>query len=84
MKCEKKAIDDEKWNCAKDRHEIRTRRWKFGCAALSKGEDCPPKPHCRCKADVTEGMLSSFELSEGMSEWMDMELATNGSSSEGS
>lgn len=61
---EKKVIEDEKWDRAKDRHGVRLQRWKKMCATLGKGEARPPRPHRRRKAEVIEGELSSCESSE--------------------
>jgi hypothetical protein len=67
-KREKKVIEDEKWDRAKDRHEVRLRRWKKICDVLSKGEARPPKPRRRHKAEIVEGESSSCESSEDGSE----------------
>ena len=59
VKRQKKMIDEEKWDQAKGRHEVRMRRWRRVCNALDEGEALPPKPHRRLKAAVTLGARTS-------------------------
>ena len=72
-KREKKAIEDEKWDRAKGRYEVRLQKWKLECDTLRKGEARPPKPHRRRKAEVIEGESSSCDLSKDGSEDMGVE-----------
>jgi len=80
-KREKKVIEDEKWDRAKDRYEVRLRRWEKACDTLSKEEARPPRPCCRRKVEVIEGESSSCESSEDGSEG---DLTTETSLSENS
>lgn len=80
-KRKKKVIEDEKWDRAKDRYEVRLRKWEKTCDTLGKGETRPPRPRRRRKVEVIEGESSSCKLSEDGSEG---DLSTEMSSSENS
>ena len=83
VKREKKAIEDEKWDRANDRHKARLLKWKRECDALHRGEAQPPKPHRRRKAEVTKGESSSYESSRDESEeGIGIELSSSESNDE--
>ena len=82
-KREKKTIEDEKWDRAKDRHDVRLQKWKKVCDTLDKGETLPPKPHRRHKVEIIEGESSSCGSSEVGSEGIaSTELFSSASSDE--
>ena len=60
----KKVIEEDKWDRAKKRYNMRLRKWRRICDTLDKGETSPPKPHRRLKAEVIEGESSSCESSQ--------------------
>ena len=64
-KRKKRSIEDDKWDRAKERHEVRLRKWKGECDTLGEGETYPPKPRRKLKADVIEAESLSCESSEG-------------------
>lgn len=76
----RKVIEDEKWDRAKARHEIRLQRWRREYDGLHKGGARVPKPRRRLKAEVIEGESSICELSEDRSEDNSTELPSSGSS----
>ena len=43
---------------------MRLRKWRRACDTLDEGDACPPKPHCRLKADVVGEESSSYESTE--------------------